>query len=1009
MHARHAACAFAVLLLAAAAAPRAVQAQYFGQNVVRHDRFDFRVLETENFDIHYYPEQAEAVQQAALMAERWNERLSQLLDHRLTGRQPLILYANHPHFRQTNTVLGGIGEGTGGVTEAFKRRVVLPFAGSLAATDHVLGHELVHAFQFDITGQGRGAAGMPTALRLPLWFIEGMAEYLSIGPFDPHTAMWMRDAVLREELPSISRLDDWRFFPYRYGHAFWAYVAGRWGDEVVGQILKAAGPRGQALTAIEEVLGVEIDELSEAWHESLRTAYDPIIRATQAPNAIGQPLLTPRTAGHINVGPALSPDGRRVVFLSERDLLSIDLFLADAETGEIIRRLVRTAADPHFDSLQFINSAGGWHPDNRRFVFSAIVRARPVLTIVDTETGRTQEEIRFEELGEIFNPKWSPDGRAIAFSANVGGFTNLYVYEMEEQQLRQLTDDAYAAFDPAWSADGRRLAFVTDRFTTNLDRLSAGPFQIGVIDVQTGEVSHLAGFEDAKNINPQWSRDGRHLYFLSDRQGITNVYRTDLEARETTQVTNIATGVSGISADSPALSVAAAADRLVFSAFEGGDYNIYAIAGATALAGSRLTVLPEGVNAAMLPPRSDPGGEVAGLLGRPAAGLPEHREFQVEPYRSRLSLDFIGQPTVAVGADRFGAFLGGGISFMFSDMLGHHQVATTVQVNGGIRDFGGLIGYQNRTRRFNWGGALQRVPILTGGGLSQRTTVVDGTPVLVEELFLDRQIYNQLGGLFNYPFSRAHRVEFGAGVTHLGFDREVRTRIFSLATGRQVGEDRQSLPSPAGVTFGEASTALVYDTSLFGATSPILGRRYRLEYGQMAGDLQFANILADYREYVMPVRPFTIAGRVLHFGRYGGGAEDPRLFPLFVGYPNLVRGYALGSFSAGEQEVFNRLIGSRLMVANVELRWPLLGVFTGGRQFYGPLPLEGVIFGDAGVAWQRGTSPSFFGGDREPVTSVGAGVRMNVFGFAVVEVDFVRPLQRPQQGWMWQFSFQPGF
>lgn len=127
------------------------------------------------------------------------------------------------------------------------------------------------------------------------------------------------------------------------------------------------------------------------------------------------------------------------------------------------------------------------------------------------------------------------------------------------------------------------------------------------------------------------------------------------------------------------------------------------------------------------------------------------------------------------------------------------------------------------------------------------------------------------------------------------------------------------------------------------------------------------------------------------------------------GYQSLVRGYDPGSFEAGESEVFERLIGSRMMVANAEVRFPLFGLFTGGRGCYGALPIEAVMFADAGVAWGRGTRPSIFGGDVDPVTSAGVGLRANVLGFAVVELDYVRPFDRPQQGWMWQFGFTPGF
>jgi hypothetical protein len=161
---------------------------------VQYRNFEFRVLRTEHFDVHYYPEETEAAADASRLAERWYVRFSELLDHRLSGRQPLILYAGYPHFQQTNTTPQHIGKGTGGFTESQRRRIVLPLAGSLADTDHVIGHELVHAFQFDVTStrEAGAMAGISAAQRLPLWFIEGMAECLSIGPADRHTAMWMR-------------------------------------------------------------------------------------------------------------------------------------------------------------------------------------------------------------------------------------------------------------------------------------------------------------------------------------------------------------------------------------------------------------------------------------------------------------------------------------------------------------------------------------------------------------------------------------------------------------------------------------------------------------------------------------------------------------------------------------------------------------------------------------------------------------------------------------------------
>src|SRR5690606_9124367 len=312
-------------------------AQYFGANKVRYESFDFKVLETEHFDIYHYDKEADAVRDAARMAERWYTRLSAVLDHELSSRQPLILYASHPHFQQTNVVQGMIGEGTGGLTEALRRRIVLPFAASGADTDHVIGHELVHAFQFDIAFNTR-----TRGLHLPLWFVEGMAEYLSIGPFDPHTAMWLRDAMLNENLPRISQLSNPRYFPYRYGHALWSYLAGRWGDRIVGDAYRLA-VSGDPIDVIEQLTGIEEEELSKQWHEAIREAYGGIVEARRPPLEAGRPLNPDQDEDEITVAPALSPDGKRMMILSSRSRFSIDLYLVETDTRRVIRRLSRSA------------------------------------------------------------------------------------------------------------------------------------------------------------------------------------------------------------------------------------------------------------------------------------------------------------------------------------------------------------------------------------------------------------------------------------------------------------------------------------------------------------------------------------------------------------------------------------------------------------------------------------------------------------------------------------------
>lgn len=551
----------------------------FGQNSVQYDEFDFQILQTEHFDVYFYEEERQAAAQAARMAERWYARLSRLLNHELRGRQPLFLYASHPHFRQTTQIFGSPGEGTGGVTEALKRRIVLPLSGPLRETDHVVGHELVHAFQFDMTQLEQGTlspTNFPRALVLPLWFAEGMAEYLSLGPEDPHTAMWMRDAAEHDKLPTMRQLQSPRYFPYRYGQAFWAYVAGRFGDDVVGRILNAGARSGSAEAALQRVLGIPVDSLNAEWRDAIRMVYRDVREATEDADAYGRLVLSRREDGSgLNHAPMLNPDGSEIIFLSIRDFFSLDLFRADATTGQVLNRLVQSQSDPHYESIQFIRSAGAWSPDGRRFVVGAVTGSDPTLTVLDVTTGENVRERVFDDLGEIFNPTWSPDGTRIAFAGLDGGFSDLFVYNLETDGLQRLTEDVFADIHPSWSPDGRTIAFSTDRFAGDASRLSYGNYRLAVIDPATRVIEAMPSFPRGKNINPQWSPDATSMYFLANPDGITNVYRLNIASHEVFKVTNLYTGASGITALSPALTSSLRTERIAFSVYEDGDYNVY--------------------------------------------------------------------------------------------------------------------------------------------------------------------------------------------------------------------------------------------------------------------------------------------------------------------------------------------------------------------------------------------------------------------------------------------------
>jgi hypothetical protein len=484
-----------------------------------------------------------------------------------------------------------------------------------------------------------------------------------------------------------------------------------------------------------------------------------------------------------------------------------------------------------------------------------------------------------------------------------------------------------------------------------------------------------------------------------------------------TQVTDLFTGVSGITGTSPALSVGQKSGRVVFSIFRTDGYEIYAIDSPEALAGRPVRTSAPG-RPGVLPPPDRSQSVLARLLRDPIGGLPSAEEFTKKDYDAGLSLTYIGQPSLFAGSDQFGTYLGGGAALYFTDLLGDRNLVTGLQVNGGLKDITALVGYQNLGSRVNWGITAQQVPFVTGA-FAAGTANVDGQPAVIEQELRERQTYRTIQGIVAYPFSQVQRVEVSAGAAHISFDRELRTRGFSLVTGQQIIDDDEDLEAGESLVLGIGSAALVYDNSFFGATGPIAGQRYRLEVSPTVGSLDYVGVLGDVRRYFMPARPFTLATRIMHFGRYGAGGEDERLQPLFLGYSGLVRGYRFGSFDGSECDapadapescpVFDQLLGSRMLVGNVELRFPLLGVLGIGSGYYGALPLDFTIFGDGGIAWESDIDPSFAGGDRQPVFSAGAGFRFNLFGFAVAEVNLVRPFDRPEKDWVWEFDLQPGF
>lgn len=1008
---------FALLGALLAGAPAPVAAQYFGRNKVQYEKFDFHILRSSHFDLYFYPAESLVVHDAARLAERWYARHSDSFRHTF-DRKSVVFYADHPDFQQTNVVGEELSEGTGGVTEGLRTRVIMPFTGVYADNDHVLGHELVHVFQYSVAEAGPG--GLARLGALPLWLIEGMSEYFSLGRDDPLTAMWLRDAAERDNLPTIKQLtNDSRFFPYRYGQALWAYVGGRWGDRAVVDVYRTSLRIGFE-EGIRRVLGISTDSLSKDWIAATRRAYLPVLEGRTRPNGAGDPILqTGRKTGDMALAPTVSPDGQLVAFYARRSLFEIELFVADATTGRVIKKLAGPTSDSHFDAISFISTSGAWSPDSRKFAFVAQAEGNHEIAILDVSSASVERRVRVPGVGSVSHVAWSPNGQTIAFSGMSGGISDLYLLDLAAGTVRQLTNDRNADLQPAWSPDGKSIAFATDRGpTTDFTKMVFSPLQLATIDVATGQVSVFSPFAQGKHINPQYSPDGKSLFFIGDQDGFSDIYRLELASGTVSRVTRLSTGVSGITAISPALTVAPTTGRMLFSVFQDQGYAVYALDSARTR-GEPLVAGVAVANAGVLPPGDTPGrATVSNYLRDPATGLATGEDFTYAPYRSTFSLDAVGQPSVGVSAGGpFGTGVAGGVSFLFGDQLSDRQIGVGVQANGTVQDIGAQVIFQNLKHRWNYGASVQHVPYLTG-------YLYNNYQDLSQNLVLQRIFIDEAGFYTTYPFSSTRRVELGLSGTRLGFSTQIQS-VFYDPNGFPYAQYTRDTTSRAPIYYGQASLALVGDGSYSAFTGPIQGSRYRFEVTPTVGTLTFTTALADYRRYLF-ARPITFAFRGLHYGRYGKSADDTTaLWPLFLGEEQLMRGYSVGSFDQSECgaltvasisgcPAFDRLLGSKLAVASFEIRIPVFGVPEYGLFNVPFLPLTLAPFVDAGIAWQGGQSLSLNSSTtnvntRSPVVSAGLSARFNVLGYAILEAYYAKPFQRPGRGWIWGFQLVPGW
>lgn len=848
------------ILVLAVLASSPASAQYFGKNKVRYDTFQWMVYPTPHFRISYYDRVEPSLPRLASFAESAYDDLARKLNFQITEPIPLIVYATHAEFEQTNTIVEFIPEGVGAFALPSRNRMVLPADLPDKELQKLIQHELTHVFQFEILFQGR--LGKALTSSPPQWFMEGMASFFGDDE-DARAKAIMRDATLSDRVASVAE-GPRGYDAYRYGHMVFKFVESEWGMDGVRDLVfefrnSLSGSVGKA---VKRAFDLEIEEFDSRFRSWLRKFYQPFGERGD-PREYGQ-LFRVEAAGGMETyetSPVASPSGDLIAaFTTHKE--DVDVALFGVPDRQLYRNLTRGNTTRYQYLIAQMLTVGpdrgrdlAFSPDGDRIaVFARRERGRDLL-LLDSMKGSIVRRIPIT-VDQAMQPAFSPDGKVVAFHAFAGGRADIYLLDLESEKITNLTQDEAFDSDPVYTADGTHLVFSSQAGE------NAKLFELDLADpTQRRQLTFGAGDDEGTS----FSRDGKRLYFASDRdQGVMDIYALDLETRDLRRLTRVIGA-----AINPVAIPTRDGERVVFQAYAKGRWALYVADPAQGEPAGK----EEGPRESPVRERYEPAISVA--INKEKAEPVKRRKLGIEDMQVLVGINndntLLSQTYIAL-ADNYGDRR---INLMLASVQGY----TTFSAS-----------YLDLSRRLQWGGLV----------FDDRSYYVYATNQ-VEGRVTQEQNVRQTGGaaFAQYPLSIYHRVEGTVGYMSQSISYPVFTE-----NGVRFTSISNDIPW--------LGVSLTGDTTFWQYYGPHGGRRLQLSANNSVDTVNGGSLSRDYildlRQYVPISRRNELALRL--YTAWADG-NQPNLY--YFGGIDTLRGYD-----------YRSLVGNRVAYLNAEWRFPLI-------------------------------------------------------------------------------------